>query len=108
MADENISASESLRPVGKRQMSGDATVSASSARTQGPEVSEGKGNIFSRFVEFIKSVVSELRKVIWPTWRQMGTYTSVVLLFLIILTALVAGVDFLSGKGVEWALVRNV
>jgi len=50
--------------------------------------------------------VQEMRKVIWPTARQMVVYTSIVFAFLIITTALVAGVDFLAGMGVEKVLTR--
>ena len=32
---------------------------------------------------YLKQVVAELRKVIWPNRKQMGTYTSVVLAFLV-------------------------
>ena len=52
-------------------------------------------------VKYIKQVAEELRKVIWPTRNQMVTYTIVVFLFLIFMTALVSGVDFGAGKLVE-------
>src|SRR5688572_29346227 len=34
-----------------------------------------------RLVRFLREVVAELRKVIWPTRRQLVTYTIVVLVF---------------------------
>ncbi|MEO3760973.1 preprotein translocase subunit SecE [Mycobacterium sp. B14F4] len=43
---------------------------------------------------FLQQVVAELRKVIWPNRKQMATYTSVVLLFLAFMLALIGGVDF--------------
>ncbi|MGE2718375.1 preprotein translocase subunit SecE [Mycolicibacterium celeriflavum] len=43
---------------------------------------------------FLKQVVAELRKVIWPNRKQMATYTGVVLLFLAFMLALIGGVDF--------------
>ncbi len=47
-----------------------------------------------RFVwNYIQQVVAELRKVIWPNRKQMVTYTSVVLVFLAFMTALIGGVD---------------
>ena len=52
-------------------------------------------------LQYIKQVAEELRKVIWPTRNQMVTYTIVVFLFLIFMTALVSGVDFGAGKLVE-------
>ncbi|OSC42493.1 preprotein translocase subunit SecE [Mycobacterium decipiens] len=43
---------------------------------------------------YLKQVVTEMRKVIWPNRKQMITYTSVVLAFLAFMVALVAGADF--------------
>lgn len=43
---------------------------------------------------FIRQVAAELRKVIWPTRRELGTYTAVALVFVIIMTALVTSMDF--------------
>jgi preprotein translocase subunit SecE len=42
---------------------------------------------------YLKQVVAELRKVIWPNRKQMGTYTSVVLAFLVFMVALIGLVD---------------
>lgn len=42
---------------------------------------------------YLKQVVAEMRKVIWPNRKQMLTYTSVVLAFLAFMVALVAGAD---------------
>jgi len=44
-------------------------------------------------VNYLKQVVAELRKVIWPNRKQMVTYTSVVLVFLAFMVALISGVD---------------
>lgn len=43
---------------------------------------------------FLKQVVAELRKVIWPNRKQMASYTGVVLLFLAFMVAMIGGVDF--------------
>jgi preprotein translocase subunit SecE len=42
---------------------------------------------------YLKQVIAELRKVIWPNRKQMITYTSVVLAFLMFMVALVALAD---------------
>ncbi len=42
---------------------------------------------------YMKQVVAELRKVIWPNRKQMVSYTTVVLVFLAFMTALIGGVD---------------
>ena len=49
--------------------------------------------IFARLARFMREVVAELRKVIWPTRKQMLTYSVVVLIFLAFMVALVAGLD---------------
>ena len=54
----------------------------------------------SRIGRFLREVVAELRKVIWPTRKQMITYTSVVLVFLAVMVALIAGLDVALAKGV--------
>jgi preprotein translocase subunit SecE len=62
----------------------------------------GRGNPLARLGLFYRQVVAELRKVIWPTRKELVTYTSVVLVFVSFMTALVAVIDILFGKGVLW------
>jgi len=59
-----------------------------------------KVSLLARLTRFLREVVAELRKVIWPTRKQMITYTSVVLVFLAVMVALIAGMDVLLAKGV--------
>ncbi len=49
---------------------------------------------FARFALFIRQVFAELRKVVTPTRRELFTYTAVVLVFVVIMMALVSGLDF--------------
>ena len=49
---------------------------------------------FSRIALFIRQVFSELRKVVTPTRRELFSYTAVVLVFVVIMMAIVAGLDF--------------
>ena len=58
-------------------------------------------SLLSRLSRFLREVVAELRKVIWPTRNQMVTYTIVVLVFVSFMVALVALLDFLVGQGVN-------
>ena len=43
---------------------------------------------------FVRQVAAELRKVIWPTRHELGTYTAVAIVFVVIMTALVTSLDY--------------
>ena len=47
-----------------------------------------------------KLVGSELHKVIWPTRKELVTYTTVVVVFVLIMVTIVAIFDLAFGKGV--------
>jgi len=47
-----------------------------------------------------REVVAELRKVIWPTRRELIGYSTVVLAFVTAMVLLVAGLDFVFTKAV--------
>ncbi|SHE45142.1 preprotein translocase subunit SecE [Streptoalloteichus hindustanus] len=70
--------------------------------TPSRERRESKGSPFKRLGRFVREVVAELRKVIWPTRKQLVTYTAVVLVFVAFMVLLVAGLDFAFGKGMLW------
>ena len=55
---------------------------------------DGSANPFVFVYNYLKQVVAEMRKVIWPNRKQMLTYTSVVLAFLAFMVALVGLSDF--------------
>ena len=42
---------------------------------------------------YLTQVVAELRKVIWPNRKQMVSYTTVVLIFLAFMVALIGLID---------------
>jgi len=63
----------------------------------------GSNNIFARLINFIREVVAELRKVIWPTRKELGTYTLVVVVFVIVMLTIVGGLDYGFAKLVLWA-----
>ena len=54
---------------------------------------EPSTNPFLFVLNYLKQVVAELRKVIWPNRKQMGSYTSVVLAFLVFMVTLIGLVD---------------
>ncbi|GAA0996508.1 preprotein translocase subunit SecE [Acrocarpospora macrocephala] len=49
---------------------------------------------------FYRQAVSELRKVIWPTRKDLINYTIVVLGFCLIMVGIVSLLDFLLTRGV--------
>jgi preprotein translocase subunit SecE len=59
-----------------------------------------KLGFFGGIGRFIREVVAELRKVIWPTRNELLTYTAVVVVFVTIVVAIVAGLDYLYARGV--------
>jgi preprotein translocase subunit SecE len=42
---------------------------------------------------FVREVRAELRKVIWPTRKELITYTTVAVIFILIMVGIVTGVD---------------
>lgn len=50
--------------------------------------------------QFFKEVVAELKKVAWPTRQEVVAYTIVVLVSVIVITALIFGMDFLFTKAI--------
>jgi preprotein translocase subunit SecE len=54
--------------------------------------------------EFVREVNAEMRKVAWPTRRETISLSTVVFIFLIIMTALIAGLDFGFSKTILWII----
>lgn len=52
-----------------------------------------KGNIFVRIGRFFKDVISELKKVTWPSRKNLISYTIAVLVFVAIMMLVVYGID---------------
>jgi len=57
---------------------------------------------FARLGLFYRQIVSELRKVVWPTRNQLTTYTAVVLVFVSFVIAVVSVLDLILTKIVFW------
>jgi preprotein translocase subunit SecE len=65
------------------------------------QVAEKLG-LFARVGLFYRQVVSELTKVVWPTRKQLSTYTAVVLVFVTFIIAVVSIFDLVITKLVFW------
>ncbi|BBH65981.1 hypothetical protein ACTI_26660 [Actinoplanes sp. OR16] len=84
--------------------SGGTALAERSADSDSPKAKKRRGGPLGRVGSFFREVVSELRKVIWPTRKELLTYTSVVIVFVVVVTAIVSGLDYVFGKGILWAL----
>jgi preprotein translocase subunit SecE len=68
--------------------------------TRARDTQEKRPSLIARLFRYVREVFSELRKVIWPTRKQLVTYTSVVLVFVAFMVALVFGLDAAFAWGV--------
>jgi preprotein translocase subunit SecE len=50
--------------------------------------------------QFVKEVIAELRKVAWPSREEVVAYSIVVLVSVIVIGALIFGMDFVFTKAV--------
>ncbi|GGN26624.1 preprotein translocase subunit SecE [Actinoplanes campanulatus] len=85
---------------------GGGTAVAERSDSESPKAKKSgrRSGLFGRVGGFFREVVSELRKVIWPTRKELLTYTGVVIVFVVVMTTIVAGLDYAFGKAMLWAL----
>ena len=74
-------------PIANRARRGAATGNPNETERVGP-------------TQFVREVKGELRKVVWPTKDEIMNYSVVVFFTIVVLTALIAGLDYLTGEGV--------
>ena len=55
-----------------------------------PDKADETGRLFGRIGRFVREVVAELQKVIWPTRKELLTYTAVVIVFVAVMMTIVA------------------
>jgi preprotein translocase subunit SecE len=71
-------------------------------RGRGDRRPERRRSPLGRLGLFYRQVIAELRKVVWPTRNELTTYTAVVIVFVAIIVAIVATLDFGFSKLVMW------
>jgi len=64
--------------------------------------SEDRVGLFGRLFRFFREVVAELRKVIWPTRKELLTYATVVIIFVAFIVTIVALLD----AGFAWSVLK--
>lgn len=85
------------RPVGEREESRGET-SAVKTRPSASTTRFGLG----KPGRFVREVVAELRKVIWPTRKELVTYAVVVVIFIAVMMTIIAGYDYGFARAVQW------
>jgi len=43
---------------------------------------------------YLRQVIAELRKVIWPTRKELVTYTTVAIVFILVMVGIVTSLDY--------------
>ena len=88
------SAGRSTRPAGRAEAEG------KDHPTRPRGATDTKVSLPGKAIRFLREVVAELLKVIWPTRKQLVTYNTVVLVFVTIMVTYVALLDLGFGKAV--------
>jgi preprotein translocase subunit SecE len=70
--------------------------------TESTEQVAEKLGLFARVGLFYRQIISELSKVVWPSRKQLSTYTAVVLVFVSFVIAVVSLFDLVITKLVFW------
>ena len=83
-------------------MSQPASASGQSGAKRAPKGEADRKGFFGRIALFVRQVVAELKKVVRPTRSELIQYTSVVLVFVLIVMAYVGLIDFGFGRLTLW------
>ena len=80
---------------------------ATQTRDEAPEKRSGSGRAAKRAPKttpalFFRQMVAELRKVIWPTRKELVTYTLVSMVFVLFMVIFVTTLDYGFTKLVFW------
>ena len=62
-----------------------------------------QGGLVARTSLYFRQVVAELRKVIWPSRDELRHYTAVVVVFVLVMIAMLAVLDYAFGRLMFWA-----
>ncbi|GGY25932.1 preprotein translocase subunit SecE [Streptomyces omiyaensis] len=81
----------------------DAEDTSSDAKKKGRKGGKrGKKGPLGRLAVFYRQIVAELRKVVWPTRSQLTSYTTVVIIFVVVMIGLVTVIDFGFQEAVKY------
>ena len=80
----------------------DTTTGGTAKPERRPAGSAQRANVFERVGLWWRQIVAELRKVIWPTRKELVTYTIVTLIFSVIMIMIVFAVDYFA----NWSVLK--
>ncbi|ETJ07528.1 MAG: preprotein translocase subunit SecE [Actinomyces urogenitalis] len=69
---------------------------------KGAQPKKIKGGPLGRLALFFRQVIDELRKVVWPTRKELWTYFLVVVVFIVAIMAYTGILDFIFDRIVMW------
>ncbi|WP_049572484.1 preprotein translocase subunit SecE [Streptomyces sp. SBT349] len=55
-----------------------------------------------RLALFYRQVIAELRKVVWPSRRQLSTYTTAVIVFVVVVICILTVLDWGMSRAVDY------
>ncbi|MFF2547164.1 preprotein translocase subunit SecE [Kitasatospora sp. NPDC058063] len=85
---------ESGNPEGADGVAENTAEGESKSGKQKKSGKRGKKGLFARMGLFYRQIIAELRKVVWPTRGELTSYTAVVVTFVVVVMAFVAGLDY--------------
>jgi preprotein translocase subunit SecE len=94
-ADDEDDTAEDTPAKSRKKVAAGASAGAV-ARSRSKEDGKGGsifGRTFGRLARFIREIVAELQKVIWPTRKELLTYTTVVVVFVAVMMTFVSLLD---------------
>jgi preprotein translocase subunit SecE len=100
--DEPVSRGGTATRARKKAEAGGRPVKEKKDAVKVKKDTERGGGPFGWISRFVREVIAEMRKVIWPTRKELLTYTAVVVVFVTAITAIVAGLDYGFGRVVLW------
>ena len=63
--------------------------------------------LFSKITDFFRGVIFELKKVNWPTRKELFYLTLIVIISMGVAMAFIAGVDFVLSKVLEFVISKK-
>ena len=82
-----------------QEVTADGQIAPTRAERRGPTATAPHRER-TRPTQFVKEVRAELRKVAWATREELVRYSTIVLITLIVVTALIFGLDWLFAQAV--------